>query len=821
MQNFLDSLRHVFRRLLRSPVFTAITLLTLTIGIGANTAIFSVLEGVLLRPLPYPHPDELIGVWHTAPGIGMKELNSSPSCYFTYRSENRTLQDIGLYTTDSVTITGLAQPEQVPALDFTDGVLPLLGVRPALGRGFSRFDDAPKSPATAILGYAYWKARFGGSPSAIGRRIVVDGKAHEIIGVLPADFRFLDNNPSLILPFQFDPAETKLGNFSFESVARLKPGVTLAQASADIARMLPIINARFPAPPGFSVKMFEDARIGPNLRPFKQDLVGDIGTLLWVLMGAIGIVLLVACANVANLLLVRADGRQQELAVRAALGAGRFELARELLIESVLLGLVGGGLGLFAAYGALRRLVFLGPNLPRLSEVSIDPEVLFFTLAVSLFAGLLFGLVPVVKYTGPNLATALRGGGRTQSQSRERHRARGILVVVQVSLAVVLLIGSGLMIRTFQALKHVNPGFTGPEQLQTFRLFIPESQVADPLRVVRMQQDILDRLRAIPGVSAAALGDIAPMESRGEHDPVFAEDHTYAEGRLPPIRRFSIVSPGWFATMGTPLAAGRDFTWNDLANGAPIAMVSENMARELWGAPSAALGKRIRPSLSDPWREVVGVAADVHNDGFDQAAPATAYWPMLMKNFEASAVSTRRTAVFVVRSPSAGSAAFLGQVRRAVWSVNPNLPLFDVRTAGDLCRRSLARTSFTLVMLAIAGVMALVLGVIGVYGVLSYSVSQRTREVGIRSALGARRRELVFLFVRHGLVLALAGVAFGLTAAVALTRWMSTLLFHVDPFDPITYSVAAGALAAAAAVASFIPALRAASIDPVQALRAE
>ncbi len=802
-------------------MFTAITLLTLTIGIGANTAIFSVLQGVLLKPLPYPHPDELVGVWHTAPGIDIKDLNSSPSCYFTYRSETRTFQDIGLYTTDSVSVTGLAQPEQVPALDFTDGVLPLLGVRPALGRGFSRFDDAPKSPATVILGYAYWKARFGGSPSALGRRIVVDGKAREIVGVMPADFRFLDNNPSLILPFQFDPAETHLGNFSFDSVARLKPGVTLAQASADVARMLPIVNARYSAPPGFSVKMFEDARIGPNLHPFKQDLVGDIGKLLWVLMGAIGIVLLVACANVANLLLVRAEGRQQELAIRAALGAGRFELARELLLESVLLGMIGGTLGLFAANAALRLLVSLGPNLPRLAEISIDPAVLLFTLAVSLFAGLLFGLVPVFKYAGPNVASALRGGGRTQSQSRERHRARGTLVVVQVSLAVVLLIGSGLMIRTFQALKQVNPGFSRPDELQTLRLFIPESQVSDPLRVVRMQQDILDKLRAIPGVSSAALGDNAPMENRGEHDPVFAEDHTYAEGRLPPIRRFWVVSPGWHATLGTPLAAGRDFTWNDLANGAPIAMVSENIARELWGTPAAALGKRIRPSLSDPWREITGVAADVHNDGFDQKAPATVYWPILMKNFESTAVNVRRTAVFVLRSPAAGSAAFLGQVRRAVWSVNPALPLFDVRTAGALCRRSLARTSFTLVMLAIAGAMALLLGVIGVYGVLSYSVSQRTREVGIRSALGARRRELVLLFVRHGLVLALIGVAFGLAAALALTRLMSTLLFHVEPFDPLTYAVSAGALAVAAAIASFIPALRAASIDPVEALRAD
>ena len=416
-----NQFKHVLRRLVRSPLFTGMTLLTLAIGIGANTAIFSVIEGVLPKPLPYPHPEELVGLWHTAMGLNIPELNMSPSLYFTYREEGRTFQDVGVWQGDSVSVTGLAEPEQVDALNVSEAVLPILGIKPLLGRTFSHKDDTAGSPETVMLAYGYWQSRFGGDASVIGRRIMVDGAAKEVIGVLPQSFRFLDRKPSLVTPFQFDRPKVTLGNFSYQGVARLKPGVTLAQADADVARMLPIDNRRFPPPPGFSAKMFEDARIGPNVRPFKKDLVGDIGNVLWVLMGTIGMVLLIACANVANLLLVRAEGRQQELAIRAALGAGSGQIARELLLESVTLGLMGGALGLGLAYGALKFLVKMGPaSLPRLDDIEIDLNVLLFTLAISLVAGVLFGLIPVFKYAGPQLAGTLRGGGRTLSQSRER-----------------------------------------------------------------------------------------------------------------------------------------------------------------------------------------------------------------------------------------------------------------------------------------------------------------------------------------------------------------------------------------------------------------
>ena len=374
-------LKHVLRRLLRSPIFTIVTLATVAIGIGANSAIFSVVNGVLLKPLPYPDAEKLVGVWQSAPGIGINQLQLSFSDYFTFLDENRSFQEFGLWNGDSVSITGLGAPEQIQALDVTAGILPALGVQPSLGRWFSAKDDSPGSPATAILTYGYWTRRFGGDASAIGKRIVVDGKAMEIIGVMPQSFRFLDYGADLIIPFQFDRGKTTLGNFSYQGIARLKPGVSLAQANLDLTRMIPIVNTKFPPPPGFSVKLFEDVKILPDVHPLKQDIIGDLGRVLWVLMGSIGVVLLIACANVANLLLVRAEGRQQELAIRSSLGANWTEIARELLLESVFLGVAGGILGLGLAYGALKVLVSIAPaSLPRLQDISIDPRVLVFTL---------------------------------------------------------------------------------------------------------------------------------------------------------------------------------------------------------------------------------------------------------------------------------------------------------------------------------------------------------------------------------------------------------------------------------------------------------
>ncbi len=825
MAIFNDQLRQVLRRLSRAPLFTTITLLTLAIGVGANTVIFSVVQGVLLKPLPYPHPEQLIGVWHSAPGIDIKELNMSPSIYFIDREQNTTLQDIGVYDNDSLNVTGAGEPEHVRGLDVTDGTLPILGVAPALGRLFTRKDDSPGSPQTVLLSYGYWQKKFGGDRSVIGRSITVDGKPREIIGVLPKGYHFLDQqDAALILPFQWDRSKVKLGNFSQRSLARLKRGVTMAQASADLARLLPVVLRSFPVPEGFSVSLFEKARIMPNLRPLKQDVVGDIGKVLWVLMGSIALVLLVACANVANLLLVRVEGRRQEFAIRSALGAGWGRIAGELFFESIVLGIAGSLIGLALAYGALRLLVAMAPTgLPRIHEIGIDFPVLLFTLGLALFTSLLIGAIPVIKYAGASVNSGLREGGRALSQSRERHRARKALVIVQVALALVLLICSGLMIRTFRALMHVSPGFDAPDSVQTFRIYIPETQIPDTQRdrVVRMQQDILDKLAGIPGVSSVSFSTAVPLDGYGSNDVLSAQDHMLGEGQLPPIRRFKFISPGTFATLGTKLVSGRDLTWEDIYQKLPVAIISESFAREYWHDANGALGKRIRVASVDDWREIVGVAQDVHDDGVDQKAPGTVYWPIMQDKFEGEKEMLRRGVAFVIRSPRAGSQAFVKEIQQRVWSVNPEVPLADMTTLGELYTKSMARTSFTLVMLCVAGGMALLLGIVGIYGVISYSVSQRTREIGIRMALGAQRQALTAMFVRQGLWLTGIGVACGLVVAFIAMRWMSSLLFNVSPVDPITYLAITGGVVATAYLACYLPARRAATIDPVNALRAE
>jgi len=816
------NLRHVLRRLAHSPAFTATTLLTLAIGIGANTALFSVLDNVLLKPLPYANPDSLVGVWFKSAPLHFEELNMAASLYLTLREENHSFQDIGLWNTGHVSVTGLSEPEEVASLSVTDGTLPLLGIQPLLGRVFTKEDDSPGHPQTILLTYGYWQSKFGGSRDALGRRILIDGTPREVIGVLPAAFRFLDNKPAVVLPYQLDRSTLHVGGFNDQSMARLRPGVTIAQANADVARIIPIYYNRFPPFPGYSVKMFEDAKLTPALRPFKKDLVGNIGNILWVLMGTMGIVLLIACANVANLLLVRAEGRQHELAIRTALGASSRQIAAELLLESLTLALAAGTIGLTLAYFALRLFVASSKiNLPRLDEISINPEAVLFTLVISLLSGLFFGLIPVMKYAGLRLTPSLRAGGRNSSQSREQHRARNLLVVVQVALALVLLISSGLMIRTFRALRDVQPGFTNPDQVQTLSIYIPDAQEKNPEKVFQMQREILSRLSAIPGVSSAALVESVPMRNGGETDPVYAEDHTYAEGQLPALRRYNYVSPGFFKTIGSGFITGRDFTWNDLANYQPVAILSENLARELFGNPAAAIGKRVRDSKVTPWRTVVGVVRDSYDNGVSEPKPSIVYWPVLMKNFEGDDFSLQRSVSITIRSPRSGSEQFLKEIRQAVWSINSSLSLANVNTLQYYYDKSLARTSLALMMLGIAGAMALLLGVVGIYGVISYSVTQRTREIGIRLAIGAQQHELTRMFVNHGLILSAIGVTAGLIVAFLSARFMSSLLFGVKPVDPLTYALVAIGLIACALLASYIPARRVSSVDPSESLRAE
>jgi putative ABC transport system permease protein len=828
LDDLLRDGKYGLRVLNRQRMFAAVAVLTLAIGIGATTAVFSVVNGVLLRPLAYPQPDRLVALRLLAPGApGIADVSGdfrlSASMFFTFAEQNRAFQRVGIWYASTATVTGAGEPEEVRGVSVSDGTLQALGVAPAVGRWLSQADQEPSGPARVMLAHGYWQRRFGGDPSVVGRGIIVEGETREIVGVMPAGFRILDSDADLIVPLRFDRSKQILPGFGFQGIARLKPGVTLEEAGADIGRMVPIWMNSWPAAKGVNPRVYEAFRITPALRSLHAEVVGNVGDVLWIVMGTIGIVLLVACANVATLLLVRAEGRQQELAVRASLGAGRGRIVRGLLLEGLLLALISGVVGVALAFGGLRVLVAMGPaNLPRLSEISLDGRSLAFALAISAGCGLLFGLLPAFRH-GPRVWSALRGGGRTATGSRERHRTRAALVVTQVALALVLLVSSGLMIRTSLALRSVEPGFTGPASIQTVRISIPGALVAEPERVARLQQAIVDRLSALPGVGAVGYASVMHMEGLGTPwDAIQREDAPQIGTEIPPMRVFKGVSPKFFAATGTRFIVGRDYEWSDLYGRRPVVIISENLARELWQTPQQAMGKRLRASLpGSPLFEVIGVVQDVRDNGVHQPAPAIVYWPALGQSRYAGGPVVARAVTFGIRTSRAGSEGLLTEIKQAIWAVNGSLPLGSVRTMQEAYDKSMARTSFTLVMLSIAASAALVLGLVGIYGVIAYTVSQRTREIGIRLALGAQQGDVKRMFVRSGLALVAVGIVAGLAAAAALTQAMASVLFGVEPLDPVTFAAVPLVLLAAAVVASYVPARRVAAISPVEALKAE
>ena len=833
LEALVADLKFAWRRLRKSPGFSATVLLTLAIGIGANTAVFSVINSVLLKPLPYPRSEQLVALWLNAPGAsGLANFNSglqlSSSMYLTFSRHSTSFQSMGVWTARYANVTGIAQPDQVNAAFVSDGVLEALDVPPALGRWFLASDQDPHGAKTVILSYGYWQRQFGTDSNVIGRSIQVDAQTRTIVGVMPRGFRMVDQDFDLLIPVAFDPAQQTLAGFGFAGIARLKPGVSLAQADADIARLLPVWMDSWSNGPGTNPHYYDTWKITPNFRLLKQQVIGNVRNMLWTVMATVGLVMLIACTNVANLLLVRAESRHQELSIRAALGAGRARIAGELLIESILLGLIGGALSIGVAEAGLRLLVAIGPaDLPRLSEVSLDWGSFLFTFALSILSSLLFGSIPAWKYAraqaSAQASIMMGGANRTASASGAHQRSRSALVIAQVAMALVLMVSALLMIRTFSALRNVEPGFTDAAHVQTMNIWIPASLAADPHTVSRMQSDIANRLAAIPGVSSVGFAAALPMYGYDANWDIAAVEGKSYPGGEPPLRLFNYVSPGYFQSLGTNLVAGRDFTWDDLNNVRPMVIVSENFARESWGSASAAIGKRVRKYSYSPWQLVIGVVEDVRAHGVDEKSPATIYWPaMFYDRYQTPpVVDGLRLVAFVLHSNRTGTTSFLYQMQKAVWSVNANLPLASVSTMQSLYGQSMARTSFTLVMLAIAGTMALALSIIGIYGVISYSVAQRTREIGIRLALGAERSVLEWMFVRSALGLTGMGVVLGLMAAAALMQLMKALLFGVSPLDPITFTVVPLVLAAAAAFASYLPARRAATVDPVVALRAE
>jgi predicted permease len=829
LESLLADLKFTLRRLRKSPGFAVTVLLTLAIGIGANTAVFSVVDGVLLKPLPYPDSDQLVALWLDAPGAaGLSNLETglrlSPSMYFTFAEHNNTFQSLGVWVPNTANVTGIAQPEQVHALMISDGILQTLAVPPAVGRWFSTQDQDPNGAKTVMLSYGYWQRRFGGDPRVIGRSIQIDAQTREIVGIMPRGFRIVDRDFDMLVPLAFDRGKLVLAGFGYNGIGRLKPGISVAQADADVSRLIETWMRSYRNGPDTDPFFYRRWKITPQFRLLKEEVVRQVSKVLWIVMGTVGLVMLIACVNIANLLLVRAESRQHELSIRAALGAGRARIARELLFESVILGLMGGVLALGVAYGGLRLLVAFGPaNLPRLSEVALDARAFAFTIALSVISGLLFGSIPAFKYARTRAAAALSSAGRTASVSRDRQRSRSVLVVAQVAMALVLLVSALLMIRTFAALRNVEPGFTDPAHLETMRIYIPEMLVSDPILATRIQNEITDKIAAVPGVTSVGFSEGLPMEGIDPNwDEIRVEGKHY-EGGTPPLRLFNYVSPGYFSTMGTHLVAGRDFTWSDLYELRQYIMVSESFARENWGSASAAIGKRAHQWEKIPWQEVIGVVQDVRHNGVDEKAPPMVYWTAMLRSpyTPKPTIEAPRTVSYAIRSNRAGNQSLVTDIQRAVWSVNGNLPVASVSTMEQIYAGSMERTSFTLAMLAIAGSMALALGIIGIYGVISYAVSQRTREIGIRLALGAQKGELKWMFVRSALMLTITGVAVGLIAAAALTQSMKSLLFGISPLDPATYLVVPVVLVAAAALASYLPARRAAGVNPVEALRVE
>jgi predicted permease len=808
-QEALRTARHTVRLMRARPGFVLTVVLSLALGIGANTTIFSVVHGVLIQPLSYPQADALVGVYNrlTVSGQVYEDAALSPGMYAACRDHCRTFEQVGVWTAGAAAVTGAGEPEQVATVMVTHGVLDAFGVPALSGRWFFRDDELPGAARTAILSHGYWQRRFGGDRQVLGRSMVIDFLPHQIVGVMPPGFRFVDLSPDVLLPLRLT---NRADEFSYNGIARLRAGVSVAQANADIAR----VWRQWAQNEGVA-RLLEEWAVTPNARPLKNDVVGDVGMTLGVVMGALGLLLLLVCANVANLVMVRAQAREQEFAIRAAIGAGRGRIAWEQLVESLTLGLMGGTLGLALAFLGVRLLVVTGPaSLPRLNEVTLGPAAVAFALLCALGTSLLFGTVAVVGRRVPPRIDHARGA----TPAGERLRGQRVLVVGQVALAFVLLVVSGLMVRTLLAIQNVQPGFTRPDQIQMVRISIPAVLAREPEQVIRLMKQMVDGIAAVPGVAAVGFASALPLEDNRNGVSVAVEGVT-EQDRTPPNRRYRHASPGLFAAQGTRLFAGRDFTWDDVFARRRVAIVSERMARESWGQLREALGKRIQIGRSTAWTEVVGVVEDVHADGLHLPAPATVYARGGVEAGANGSTTVRRAVTLAIRSSRAGSQPFLKEVAAALHAVNANVPLADVRTLEDAYRRSMAQTSFTVTLIGIAAATALALAVVGVYGVLAYAVARRRHEVGIRLALGAQPAAVRTLFVRQGLLLTSLGGAVGLASSLALARAIASLLYGVTPWDPLTYALSGVALGAGAIVATVVPVRRAAAVDPMETLR--
>jgi len=819
LRGVLDDLRDATRSLASQPRFTVISAITLALGIGAVTAIFSVVNGILLKPLAYPEADRLVNVWSTAPTLGYDQFQLSADLYVFYREQNDAFEEMGIYQTRQGSLTDGETPETVEVSVASPSYFDTVGAVFSQGRPYTVEEDLPDGPHVAVVSHRFWTRQRGGDPAVLGGTIRLDGTVRQVVGIAPA---WLDQpeSPDVWIPTGFNPEAPPAGVFGWNVVGRLKPGVGPDEAALHLE---PLVRRAMEEI--IQSETYRAFLTNGNYRPLvhlmKEDLVGDLRRPLWILLGTVGMLLLIACANVANLFLVRAEGRQRDIAVRVALGSGRSGLVRKLLTEALVLSVAGTALGVVVSAVALPSLLRVAPpSIPRLDQVGLDLMVVLFAAGVAMLSAFVFGLVPALRYTRPDVVGVLRHGGRGGTGDPARRRGRNLLVMAQTAMALVLLVGSGLLVRSFGQMMAVDLGFE-PGDVASFRVSLNPNEYPETADVVRFENDLLQRLAEVPGVEATGAASVLPIASGAPGTAHEFDGQPIEPGQVPPLVHYVLVSTGYFDTMGMELRAGRDFDSRDAGDDVRSVVVNTALAEQYW--PNAdPVGKRLRVSSSSspdpqPWYTVVGVVETVRQDGVREPVRPLIYYHLNATTIPQAA--SPRSMALVVRGPGATSQP--DALRRAVWSLDAGLPVPNITSMDDVVEESLVQFSFTMLTLGIAATMALALGAIGLYGVLSYAVTLRTREIGVRLALGAAPSVVMRMVVTNGAAIAGVGLLVGLAGAAALTRFLGGILFETEPLDPLTFLAMSAALFVVCLVASYLPARKAALVSPLESMRAD
>ena len=815
MRLFMTDVRSAFRSLLKQPRFTVVASLTLALGVGAVTAIFSIVNGVLLKPLPYPDADRLVNIWSHAPKLGYDQFPLSPDLFFQYEKQAPGFESMALYQTRRANLTGDGPPEVVDTILATHTYFPTLGIQVAMGRTFSAKEDTPEGPRVVVISHRAWRDRFGSDPHVVGKVVRLDGEPTTIIGVAPVQID-QRRSPDFYLPMRANRASPIEGNFGWNAVGRLEPGMSPADASTALTALVPRLVNQTTSP---TYRAFlASGTFFAMVNRMDEDLVGSLQRPLWILLGTVGLLLVIACANVANLFLVRAEGRQLEVAVRVALGGSRLALVRAHMMEALALALIGSGAGLaLTALGLPALLRLAPPTIPRLDLVTMDVRVVLFAVAAAVVSAILFGIIPALRYTRPQALGALRHGGRSGTGDPARRRVRHALVVAQTAIALILLVGSGLLARSFARLSAIDPGFD-PSDSMVFRIALPQAQYpTNEGRAVFFDQ-LSEKLAALPGVERAGAATVLPIANSAPGTAHQFDGQPIAPGALPPIVHYKGVTGKYFEAMRIPLKSGRDFHRGDFAAGTNNIIVNQALADHYWPNQDP-LGKRVRryasnPAELGPWYSVVGVVGNELQDGLREAARPLLYYPGREADDEIP-----NTYAFVVRG--AGITSRGEELRQAVWAQDRGVPVAAMQSMTAIVDASIVEFTFTMFTLAVAAALALLLGAIGLYGVLSYAVTLRTREIGVRLALGATPRVVMRSVVATGATLAVIGLALGLAGAAGLTRYMQGLLFETQPLDPGTFVGMSAALLVMAFLASYLPARRASHVSPLESMKAD